>query len=156
MSHTRVKTKYASEAGYGSTEYKTIYCDHNHSCDCSTIYDEDGNVESMSFCEWETGNDKEDAMQRLLSPFKDKWHGELKDGVEYYSTELDIAQKEYQHKRTLIRHKNQKEKLAIYEFAYSAMKEDEKKSDLGQNIKRWINVYRPHIEKFDKELQITH
>lgn len=155
MSHTRVKTTYASEGEYGSTEYHTLYCDHNHSLDCTTIYDEDGDVESMNFCEWESGNDKQDAMERLLFPFKDKWHGELKDGVEYYFDELDKAQKEYQRKNTLKDHEAQKEKLSIYEFAYNAMTPEERNTDLGKSIIRWINVYKPHIEKFEKELQIN-
>ena len=38
----------------------------------------------MCFGEWESGNDLWDAMNRLWFPFKDKWFGELKDGVEYY------------------------------------------------------------------------
>jgi len=85
MSHTRVKTTYSAEGSWGGTDNKVLYCHHNHSCDCTTFYDERGNVERMAFCEWETNNDLWDAMQRLWYPFKDKWHGELKDGVEYYN-----------------------------------------------------------------------
>lgn len=38
----------------------------------------------MVFQEWSNGNDLRDAMNRLWSPYKDKWGEELKDGVEYY------------------------------------------------------------------------
>lgn len=84
MSHTRVKTTYESEWMYGSTEVRTLYCHHNHSCDCTTFYEENGEVASMSFCEWSRGKDKWDAMERLWYPYKDKWGEELKGGVEYY------------------------------------------------------------------------
>jgi hypothetical protein len=84
MSHTRVKTKYSVMGNYGSTETEVLYCHHNHTADHVTFYATDGDVQSMSFGEWETGNDLWDAMNRLWFPFKDKWGGELKDGVEYY------------------------------------------------------------------------
>lgn len=88
MSHTRVKTTYSVQGGYGSTETKSLYCHHNHSCDNTTFYDEDGSVTSMSFNEWEKGNDLFDAMERLWYPFKGEWdHSELKDGVEFYQIE---------------------------------------------------------------------
>lgn len=35
---------------------------HNHSCDCETFYDKDGEVALMVFREWDKGNDKQDAM----------------------------------------------------------------------------------------------
>ena len=48
----------------------------------------------MAFCEWSTGKDLWDAMVRLWSPFKDKWHGELKEGVEYaMASEWEEAKK---------------------------------------------------------------
>lgn len=84
MSHTRVKTKYAEEAAYASTDYVTLYCHHNHSCDYITFYDEKGRVQSMCFGNWESDNDLWDAMNRLWFPFKEKWGGELKDGVFYW------------------------------------------------------------------------
>ena len=84
MSHTRVKTTYSIEGSWGSTETKTLYCPHNHSCDVTTFYDEDGDVTSMSFADWESGHDLWDAMQKLWFPFKDEWGEELKDGVEHY------------------------------------------------------------------------
>lgn len=84
MSHTRVKTTYSVEGAYGSTETKTLYCHHNHSCDYTTFYDEDGDVTTMNFGEWESGNDLWDAMERLWFPFKGEWGKELKDNVEYY------------------------------------------------------------------------
>ena len=86
MSHTKVKTTYSVMGSYGSTEKKELYCHHNHSCDCTTFYNKDGSVTSMAFEDWESGNDLWDAMQRLWSPFKDEWNGELLDGVEYYYT----------------------------------------------------------------------
>lgn len=85
MSHTRVKTTYKIEGPYGSSITLELYCHHNHSCDCVTFYDKDGSVTSMTFHTWDTGNDLWDAMNRLWYPFKDEWHGELKEGVEYYS-----------------------------------------------------------------------
>lgn len=85
MSHTKVKTTYDIEGPYGSTEKRTLYCHHNHSCDTIVFYDEDGSVTSMAFGEWSQDNDLWDAMNRLWFPFKDEWNGELKDGVEYYT-----------------------------------------------------------------------
>lgn len=82
MSHTRLKTQYAVEGIFGSTDYNWLFCDHNHSNDVTTFYNEDGRVQSMCFAEWEPGNDLLDAMERLLDPFKDDWNGELKEKVE--------------------------------------------------------------------------
>lgn len=87
MSYTRVKMKYEEEGCYGSTEIKTLYCEHNHSCDHVTFYNEKGEVPLMSFGEWSNGKDLWDAMITLYSPFKERWGGELKDGVEYYRRE---------------------------------------------------------------------
>lgn len=84
MSHTRVKTTYSVMGAYGSTETQTLYCHHNHSCDITTFYNEDGSVATMCFEDWYKGNDLWDAMNRLWYPFKDTWGGELKDKVEYY------------------------------------------------------------------------
>jgi len=84
MSHTRVKTTYSVQAAYGSTETVELYCHHNHTCDHTTFYDVDGGVKTMSFGEWESGNDLWDAMERLWFPFKYDWGKELKDNVEYY------------------------------------------------------------------------
>jgi len=85
MSHTRVKTTYAVEGPYASTEIVKLYCHHNHSCDIVSFYDENGTVTSMVFSEWETNNNLWDAMNRLWYPYKDKWGDKLKDGVEYYN-----------------------------------------------------------------------
>lgn len=84
MSHTRVKATYESEGAYGGTEEHVLYCHHNHSCDVTCFYDEDGEVASMDFGEWSRGKDKWDVMQKLWFPFKDKWGDELLEGVEYY------------------------------------------------------------------------
>jgi hypothetical protein len=84
MSHTKVKTTYQTEGAYGSTETHTLYCHHNHSCDCVTFYNERGEVESMAFCEWISGNDLWDAMNRLWFPFEGEWNDKLKNDVEYY------------------------------------------------------------------------
>lgn len=89
MSHTRVKTTYSEEGEWGSTRKRTLYCHHNHSCDCTTYFNEDGDVASMAFCDWVNGDDLWDAMERLMYPFKDKWGGALKEGVEYW-TKSDI------------------------------------------------------------------
>ena len=86
MSKLRVKTTYKVEGPYASTDIETLYCFHNMSCDCVTFYDSMGRVESMAFCEWD-GDDLWDAMNRLWSPYKDEWGGELIDGVEYYHGE---------------------------------------------------------------------
>ncbi len=85
MSHTKVKTTYSEEGIYGSTNERVLYCHHNHSCDTVVFYNEQGDVQLMAFGEWESGNDLWDAMNRLWFPFKDKWFGDLKDGVEYYN-----------------------------------------------------------------------
>ena len=85
MSHTKVKTTYVEQGPYGSDDVKTLYCHHNHSCDVVTYYEENGEVALMFFEEWSSdGKDKYDAMEKLFSPFKDKWGEELLDGVEYY------------------------------------------------------------------------
>ena len=84
MSHTRVKTTYSEMGSYGSTDKVELFCHHSHGSDCTTFYNVRGEVMSMAFCSWESGNDLWDAMLRLNSPFKDEWGGELKDGVEYY------------------------------------------------------------------------
>lgn len=86
MSHTRVMTTYSEPGMYGSTETVELYCHHNHSTDDTTFYWKDGDVVTMSFSSWERGNDLWDAMNRLWFPFKDKWGGELKEGVSYYFT----------------------------------------------------------------------
>jgi len=88
MSHTRVKTTYEVMGAYGSTEIETLYCHHNHSNDTMCFYDKNGDISDMYFEEWSSGKDKWDAMIKLSFPFKDKWHGELLDGVEYYYNEL--------------------------------------------------------------------
>ena len=84
MSHTRVKTTYSVEGAYASTETIPLYCHHNHSCDITSFYHDDGSLVQMCFGEWESGNDLWDAMLRLDFPYKDEWGGELKDNVEYY------------------------------------------------------------------------
>lgn len=92
MSHVRVKTTYESEGSYAGTDIHTLYCHHNLTCCCTTFYNADGTVAHLSFCSWSTGNDFWDAVQRLWFPYKDTWGGELKDGVEYYSSiELKTA-----------------------------------------------------------------
>lgn len=85
MSHTRVKTIYEVQGYYNSTEIVELYCHHNHSSDITTFYWKDGEVVNMVFQEWSRDNDLWDAMNRLMFPFKDKFNGELKDNVEYYS-----------------------------------------------------------------------
>ena len=85
MGHTRVKTTYSVEGAYGSTKARTLYCHHNHSSDCITFYDENGDVALMCFEEWEKGNDLWDAMNRLRFPYKGEWgRSDLKDRVELY------------------------------------------------------------------------
>lgn len=84
MSKTKVKTTYSVQGSFASTEIRVLYCEHNHSTDYTTFYNEDGSIVQMCFDEWKTGDDLWDAMLRLDSPFKDKWGDELKDRVEYY------------------------------------------------------------------------
>lgn len=69
---------------FGSTETAVLYCFHNDIGNSHvTFYDECGEVETMSFGSWVSGDDKWDAMNRLMFPYKDD--GSLKDGVEYAS-----------------------------------------------------------------------
>lgn len=82
MSKDRFKTTYSQEYMMGSTEKVNLYCEHNHSTDFTTFYNDSGRIQTMCFQDWESGNDLWDAMQRLWMPFKDKWFGELKEGVE--------------------------------------------------------------------------
>lgn len=84
MSHTRVKTTYSQEGPFASTDTSTLYCDHNHSTDRVTFYDEDGSITTMQFDEWESGNDLWDAVLRLMMPYNGEWGKELKDGIEYH------------------------------------------------------------------------
>lgn len=86
MSHTRVKTTFETMGNYGSTDTVEMFCHHNHSCDITTFFYKDGSVVDMCFEDWSSGKDKWDAVQKLWSPFKDEWNGDLLDGVEYYST----------------------------------------------------------------------
>jgi hypothetical protein len=84
MSSTKVKTTYEEMGSHGSSKVRTLYCNHHSGSDTFTYYDEDGDVMGMAFQEWSRGKDLWDAMKRLYYPFKEKWHGELLDGVEYY------------------------------------------------------------------------
>ena len=93
MSHLRVKTTYSVQGAYGSTETVELYCHHNLSCEYIGFYDVDGDIQGMSFGEWEIGNDLWDAMERLRFPYKDKLGEELKDKVEYYQKAPWEAQK---------------------------------------------------------------
>jgi len=83
MSHTRVKTTYSVMGAYGSTDIQELYCHHNHTCDIVSFHHSDGSIVGMIFEEWVDGDDLYDAMERLMYPFKDTWHGVLKDKVEY-------------------------------------------------------------------------
>jgi hypothetical protein len=86
MGKTRVKTTYSVQGAWGATETEELYCLHNSSSDYTTFYDKHGNLESMCFGEWESGNDLWDAMNRLWKPYKGEWGiSELKDGVEYWT-----------------------------------------------------------------------
>lgn len=87
MSHTRVKTTYIEEAGFGNTDTKTLYCDHNHGTNTVMFYDKHGRIMEMIFWELQPGKDLWDAMQRLWKPYVSGWGGELVPGVEYYNEE---------------------------------------------------------------------
>lgn len=89
MGKVRVKTTYAQMGAFGSTDTKTLYCIHNSVSDTITFYDESGDVPSMAFHEWESGNDLLDAMIRLFDPFIEGWHGELKPNVEFFTSIKD-------------------------------------------------------------------
>ena len=85
MSHIRVKTKYGEPGDYGSTDVRTLYCDHNLSIDCTSFYEEDGELALMYFHDWTSEyGDKKEAMKRLEFPYKGEWGKDLKDGVEYW------------------------------------------------------------------------
>ncbi len=85
MSHLKVKTLYSEEGDHASTIKKYLYCDHNLSCDISTIYNEDGKIQQMIFQEWDEGNDLWDAVKKIMEPFENESSDELKQGVEYYT-----------------------------------------------------------------------
>ena len=84
MSSLRVKTTYNLLGDYGSTEIHELACVHNNSCDIVSFYS-DG--ECILTVEDTEKNNLYEAIQRLYSPFKDKWFGDLKDNVEYLSSE---------------------------------------------------------------------
>lgn len=83
MSKTRVKTTYEEIGPYGAIDTFELYCNHNHSTDFTVFLNEKGEYADLS-CFSDDGTLWE-AMQKLWYPFKDKWGGELKDGVEYYT-----------------------------------------------------------------------
>ena len=85
MSHTRVKAKYMEIGAYGQTEWHTLYCHHNHSCDIVSFHNEKGNC-ILSYGDTEHPNIFE-VMQKLSFPFKEKWGNELEEGVEYLTEE---------------------------------------------------------------------
>jgi len=85
MSHTFVKAKYMELGAYGSEEWHTLYCHHNHSCDIVSFYNEKGEC-ILSFGDTEHPNIFE-VMDKLNFPFKDAWNGELLDGVQYLNEE---------------------------------------------------------------------
>ena len=82
MGQTKLKTTYSTEGGYGTTDTVELYCEYNHTTDHVAFYDKDGQPPQMMFSVRESGNDKWDAMMRLMNPYKNKWNDELKDGVE--------------------------------------------------------------------------
>ena len=84
MGHIRVKTTYSIQGAYASTETETLYCHHYLSTDSVIFYDKYGEIQSMIFNEWESGNDLWDAVNRLMFPFEDSNFNKLKDKVEYY------------------------------------------------------------------------
>jgi hypothetical protein len=51
MGHYYTKIEYESEGPYASTEKHTLYCHHNVSADCVTVYEEDGTV-LIAYGEW--------------------------------------------------------------------------------------------------------
>jgi hypothetical protein len=51
MSHLRTKIEYEQPGSYGSTEKRMLYCHHNLSADCVTVYDDKGEV-IFSYEEW--------------------------------------------------------------------------------------------------------
>lgn len=71
MSHTRLKTKYLEDTGFGYEIEKTLYLDINNSCDVVTILDDD-KEHIFSFSEGD--NNFADAFIRLMqnSPKEDK------------------------------------------------------------------------------------
>lgn len=85
MSHTRVKAKYMEVGAYGRTEWHTLYCHHNHSCDIISFYNEKGEC-ILSFGDADHPNIFE-VMQKLSSPFAETWWDKLEDGVEYLNEE---------------------------------------------------------------------
>ena len=90
MSHTRVKTTYMEAVGPGYGEERTLYCHHNHSCDITTFYEQDGEVAYMVFeDENYGGRTKWDAVMLLDNPHVSRWGGELKPGVEHCGKELN-------------------------------------------------------------------
>lgn len=86
MSHVRVKTKYNVEGAYGSIEERTLYADHNNSCDIVTFYDQDGNW--LLSVEDTMDNNLLDAINRLYMPF-------VGTGADY---KLDKDVEHYQHR----------------------------------------------------------
>jgi hypothetical protein len=88
MAHQYFKTKYKEEACDGGgcyEEERTLYVHHNESCDIVSFYDEKGKC-VLSFTDT-LENNIFDAMNKLSFPYKDKWFGELLDGVELLNDE---------------------------------------------------------------------
>lgn len=95
MSHTYLKTTYEVPSdGWGSTEEKELYVHHNHSCDSTVFYNSDGSVADLSFIGWSPGKDKQDAVLRLLYPYKGEWgNSELKEGVKHCTFSTNFKSK---------------------------------------------------------------
>tara|TARA_R110000868_G_scaffold193686_1_gene438872 strand:+ start:203 stop:472 length:270 start_codon:yes stop_codon:yes gene_type:complete len=81
MSHHRVKTTYNESGSYGSIEKRTIYADHNNSCDIVSFYDEQGDY--IFSVEDTVENNLVDAINKLMYPFE-SGSRELSKNIEYY------------------------------------------------------------------------
>ena len=83
MSQTKVKTIYNTIGERKEVEQNALYCLHDHAEGTMTYYNNKYEVLVMHF--EGNGNGLWDAVNRLRSPFKEHWDGELREGVERFS-----------------------------------------------------------------------
>ena len=89
MSHEYFKTEYEIEGYMGGTDKEILYCEHFYSCDCVTMYNKIGEIQTMSFQHWSSrDNDLWNAAERLMFPYESD--RKLRDGVTYWTHEERI------------------------------------------------------------------
>lgn len=85
MSHVNIKTTYNIEGDYGTTETKTLFCDHNNCADYVTFYDDKGDW--LLTVPDTIDNNLLDAINRLYAYYDKNASNNLKENIEYMTNE---------------------------------------------------------------------